>query len=262
MRHETRHLLSGAILPIYNSVEMGEGGGSVLKAYLDDGKSVLVLAVNDQRIGPTLRNLAAIQNNEAPRREGEVTLSPREITSDIMFDGTEYRLQNGWRLKRSRVLGENRLELIGPDFTQERALSMWGVIKERINSQPRYFIPTGRDATLTMVLRSSPIDMERTVRNSGGEERYRIADIRQRDAALKNEMLRGKPVSRVAGDEFQNVRSSDDLVNALYKYYGENYGGKVQRPGIRRYIFHQERLAQRRRSWHRQGKSRRFCHCT
>ena len=233
MRHETRHLLSGAILPIYNSVEMGEGGGTVLKANLDDGRSVLGLAVSDQRIGPTLRNLAAMPDNSAPRREGAATsFAPEDIIDDVMENGTEYRLQNGWRIKRSRVLGGNRVELVGPDFTQERAVMMWGVIKDIINSKPRYFIPTGRTQTLAMVLRSSPVDPDRTVRNNGGEERYRIADIRQRDAALKNEMLRGKPVARVTGDEFQNVRSSDDLVNGLYKYYGDNYGGKVQRHGI------------------------------
>jgi hypothetical protein len=233
MRHETRHLLSGAILPIYNSVEMGEGGGTVLKANLDDGRSVLGLAVSDQRIGPTLRNLAAMSDNSAPRRENtSQPLAPEDIIDDVMENGTEYRLQNGWRLKRSRVLGGNRIELVGPDFTQERAVMMWGVIKDIINSKPRYFIPTGRPQTLAMVLRFSPVDPERTVRNNGGEERYRIADIRQRDAALKNEMLRGKTVARVTGDEFQNVRSSDDLVNGLYKYYGDNYGGKVQRHGI------------------------------
>ena len=236
MRHETRHLLSGAILPIYNSVEMGEGGGTVLKANLDDGRSVLGLAVSDQRIGPTLRNLAAMPDNSAPRREGAATsFAPEDIIDDVMENGTEYRLQNGWRIKRSRVLGGNRVELVGPDFTQERAVMMWGVIKDIINSKPRYFIPTGRPQTLAMVLRSSPVDPDRTVRNNGGEERYRIADIRQRDAALKNEMLRGKPVARLTGEEFAK-RPGESLAERVAEYFHREYGGAVERKGFGRIL--------------------------
>lgn len=236
MRHETRHLLSGAILPIYNSVEMGEGGGTVLKANLDDGRSVLGLAVSDQRIGPTLRNLAAMPDNSAPRREGTApSLAPEDIIDDVMENGTEYRLQNGWRIKRSRVLGGNRVELVGPDFTQERAVMMWGVIKDIINSKPRYFIPTGRPQTLAMVLRSSPVDPDRTVRNNGGEERYRIADIRQRDAALKNEMLRGKPVARLTGEEFAK-RPGESLAERVAEYFHREYGGAVERKGFGRIL--------------------------
>lgn len=236
MRHETRHLLSGAILPIYNSVEMGEGGGTVLKANLDDGRSVLGLAVSDQRIGPTLRNLAAMPDNSAPRREGTApSLAPEDIIDDVMENGTEYRLQNGWRIKRSRVLGGNRVELVGPDFTQERAVMMWGAIKDIINSKPRYFIPTGRPQTLAMVLRSSPVDPDRTVRNNGGEERYRIADIRQRDAALKNEMLRGKPVARLTGEEFAK-RPGESLAERVAEYFHREYGGAVERKGFGRIL--------------------------
>lgn len=236
MRHETRHLLSGAILPIYNSVEMGEGGGTVLKANLDDGRSVLGLAVSDQRIGPTLRNLAAMPDNSAPRREGAATsFAPEDIIDDVMENGTEYRLQNGWRIKRSRVLGGNRVELVGPDFTQERAVMMWGAIKDIINSKPRYFIPTGRPQTLAMVLRSSPVDPDRTVRNNGGEERYRIADIRQRDAALKNEMLRGKPVARLTGEEFAK-RPGESLAERVAEYFHREYGGAVERKGFGRIL--------------------------
>lgn len=236
MRHETRHLLSGAILPIYNSVEMGEGGGTVLKANLDDGRSVLGLAVSDQRIGPTLRNLAAMPDNSAPRREGAATsFAPEDIIDDVMENGTEYRLQNGWRIKRSRVLGGNRVELVGPDFTQERAVMMWGVIKDIINSKPRYFIPTGRPQTLAMVLRSSPVDPDRTVRNNGGEERYRIADIRQRDAALKNEMLRGEPVARLTGNEYQTA--SPAIWDEVFADLQAKFKGKVYREGIGEIFF-------------------------
>lgn len=236
MRHETRHLLSGAILPIYNSVEMGEGGGTVLKANLDDGRSVLGLAVSDQRIGPTLRNLAAMPDNSAPRREGAApSLAPEDIIDDVMEHGTEYRLQNGWRIKRSRVLSGNRVELVGPDFTQERAVMMWGVIKDIISSKPRYFIPTGRPQTLAMVLRFSPVDPERTVRNSGGEERYRIADIRQRDAALKNEMLRGKPVARLTGNEYQTASLA--IWDEVFADLQAKFKGKVYREGIGEIFF-------------------------
>ncbi len=231
MRHETRHLLSGAILPIYNSVEMGEGGGTVLKVNLDDGRSVLGLAVSDQRIGPTLRNLAAMPDNSAPRYEGAApSLAPEDIIDDVMENGTEYRLQNGWRIKRRRVLGDNRVELVGPDFTQEGAVTKWGVIKETINSQSRYFIPTGRPQTLTKILAFSPVDPERTVRNNGGEERYRIADIRQRDAALKNEMLRGKPVARLTGNEYQ--AASPAIWDEVFADLQAKFKGKVYREGI------------------------------
>ena len=66
-----------------------------------------------------------------------------------------------------------------------------------------------------------------------GMEMYRIAeDAEQRDAALRNAMLYGKPVARLTGEEFQGVSSNLDLANEVYNYFGENYGGKIYRPGI------------------------------
>lgn len=73
----------------------------------------------------------------------------------------------------------------------------------------------------------------KTRETAKGAEMYRIAeDAEQRNAALRNAMLYGKPVARLTGEEFQNVSSNLDLANEVYNYFGENYGGKVYRPGI------------------------------
>ncbi len=213
---------------------MGEGGGTVLKAVLDDGSSILGLRVAPEHISSTLRNLGAMKGNTAASKEDvQAAATSEDIFSGVLQSDTLYVLANGWKLKRARVLGENRLELVGPDFISDKWVQKIGIRKERIGGQePRYFIPTGHPAVLDMLIRYSPV--ARTVDKKGNES-YRLSPAAQRDAALKHEILFGKPVATLTGNEFLK-EPGVSLLDRVVEYYRREYGGEVTRPGVGRIL--------------------------
>lgn len=230
MRMETRHMLTGAILPIYSMVDKeGGGGNQIVKARLSDGTAILGLQVSDKRIGSTLRNLGVMKGNAAASKEDvQRQVSSEDIISGVLQSDSLYELANGWKLKRSRVLGENRLELVGPDFFSDKVVQTFGIRKERIGGhETRYFVPTGHPAALDMLLRYSPV--ARVVDRKGNES-YRLSPASQRDAALKHFMISGKPVAKLTGNEFQTLKG--EIWDDVAEYFQRLYKGKVFREGL------------------------------
>jgi hypothetical protein len=86
--------------------------------------------------------------------------SPEATFNDILVRNTKIELANGWELKRSRVQGEPRIEIVGLTYEEARmVVDKFGAIPERIQYQPRYFIPTDETVgvqVLTRVLKHSP----------------------------------------------------------------------------------------------------------
>lgn len=69
-----------------------------------------------------------------------------------------------------------------------------------------------------------------------GMEMYRIAEnAEQRDAALRNAMLYGKPVARLTGEEFAK-RPGESLAERVAEYFQREYGGAVERKGFGRIL--------------------------
>ena len=69
-----------------------------------------------------------------------------------------------------------------------------------------------------------------------GMEMYRIAEnAEQRDAALRNAMLYGKPVARLTGEEFAK-RPGESLAERVAEYFHHEYGGAVERKGFGRIL--------------------------
>lgn len=77
-------------------------------------------------------------------------LTPKELHGKVFDENNVVELSNGWQIKRSRVSGENRIEITGPDYAHLDELKNQGVFTEKINWNTRFFIPTGPEGAMTL----------------------------------------------------------------------------------------------------------------
>jgi len=141
------HLISGAILPIWDRLT---GKARIVRIQTDKGQRFLGRLINREDLSNTLRNLGA------SRTTAEY---PTDRAIQLLGQGHRLELSNGWTVKESRVSGEMRIEIVGPNFNFDAELARAGVFTERVNWKTRYFIPTGTDAgqVLDKVTKSRPI---------------------------------------------------------------------------------------------------------
>lgn len=153
-RKSDLHLITGAVLPIWDRLG---GSPAIYRLQTDAGERMLGRVIPSKAVDATLRRLGAEGAGQAR--------TPEEI-ADRLLAGATATLANDWKIRRSRVAGENRLELIGPDYRHEAELGRHGVFVERIAYTPRYFIPTDRAATaIEAITKNRPVT---SVEDPGG----------------------------------------------------------------------------------------------
>lgn len=141
------HLITGAILPIWDRI-----GGStrVVRLQTTEGERLIGRVVPPGQVASTLRNLGA---------EGG-TVEVGDLYTGLMA-GNPATLANGWKIKRSLVAGEHRIEITGPQsYSEGEEIKKDGVFSERINYTVRYFVPTEPDAaakTLEAITKHRPV---------------------------------------------------------------------------------------------------------
>ncbi len=129
-RNSALHLITGAVLPIWDRIG---GNPKIYRLQTDTGERMLGRVIPSTLVDATLERLGA---------EGlKITETPGEIAEKVL-GGATARLANEWTIKSSRVAGEPRLELVGPDYRHGEELARHGIFSERISYQTRYFIPT------------------------------------------------------------------------------------------------------------------------
>lgn len=149
------HLITGTVLPIWNKIQerRGEGRGShalpvkVKIAQLDNGKRLIGAQVEPQRVRDVLKALG-----HTP------VVKPEDVMKGVLR-GKKFNLMQGATLKRSKVSGEDRIEIEGA-YHFQRLFPQWGLYSEQIRSgQTRWFIPTGEKGlpVLQRVLKELPI---------------------------------------------------------------------------------------------------------
>jgi len=136
--NETVHFITGTILPVWDRLNVSDNTMQVRRAQTDDGQRMIGMVIRPKEIPAVLRNFG--QDTET------ATVSPDTAAQKILDDGVTARLSNGWRLKRSRVAGDARIELLGPDISNHAELDTAGVFRERIQFNTRYFVPVDRAA--------------------------------------------------------------------------------------------------------------------
>ncbi len=127
------HLLSGALFPIYDKV-MGSSGiqsVKIARAVLVNGQSLVGL------------NLAAADVPQVKQRLGIGTplgeATPEDILA-LVASGSLIELDNGWRLTRSRITGDDVLELVPNGIPANREeLLRYGFMDEIVYFKRRWF---------------------------------------------------------------------------------------------------------------------------
>lgn len=146
---ETMHMLTGALLPIWNSLP-SEGNTKVKRLIAADGKAYLGRIVQPSQIDLVLRQFQAQRSMEK--------FSPRQVM-DKALSGTVFKLaKERAEIFRSRVSGEWRIEIRQTNPWQLKRYS-GAIIQERINFQDRFFIPNSAvgEKLLGKMLQDNPI---------------------------------------------------------------------------------------------------------
>ncbi len=149
-RKETVHLMTGALLPIWDRLPLGQV--RVVRVRTDDGQVLLGRLIQERELNATLRRLGAGRQLEK--------LTPDQLVTKILDESYTVYLSNEWRIARRRVSGDYRIEIMGNNlFPFMNQLKAEGVFTERIQYETRFFIPTGKDAVEVMarVIRYRPV---------------------------------------------------------------------------------------------------------
>ena len=145
------HMVVGAVLPIWDRLKTS-GVMKVSRTQTTDGQRLLGMVIADKDIGDIRRRL----NVTSPASR----LTPEQVMARIL-QGDTAELANGWKLTRSRVSNDLRIELLagGLSMPSIREITGMGVIGERINWKERYFVPTGQDGVpvLQALFKSKPL---------------------------------------------------------------------------------------------------------
>lgn len=143
----------GAFLPIWDRLRIGSP--KIWRMVTDKGENILGAHVPAQSVDSLRDRLGA----------GGEKVTPKILFDRVMDGGQTVELANGWMVKRSRVQGDYRIEVKGVEFNQMQEFERFiGGYMERINFEPRFFIPTDEDAALPAIeriLQKSPVVTKR-----------------------------------------------------------------------------------------------------
>lgn len=141
------HLLTGALLPIWD--KLPATNTRVMRLITSDGKQYLGRLIRATDIDSVLRGLGTERTRE--------TYTPKQIADSVLKNGQTAVLRDDkWRLVRSRVSGEYRIEIKG-DNVWYAARQYPGMITERIGYEYRYFIPVGDEKPLRDLIENNPV---------------------------------------------------------------------------------------------------------
>ena len=84
-------------------------------------------------------------------------MTPQEVFAAVMEARTTLSLRGGYQLRRSLVMGQPRLELIGASGAAMPRLKVLGCFTEVIQWKTRVFIPVDGTDVLARVLAEHPV---------------------------------------------------------------------------------------------------------
>lgn len=133
----TLNIITGALLPVWNKLPQ-DGNIKALKIVTDSGDQILGRIIPSDRIDGVLRGLDIKQKVK--------TYTGTQIYDAVLKKGAEFKFSQSYTgtntIKRSRVSGENRIEVTGSNIWALRN-DYPEIFSENIQYTTRYFIPTG-----------------------------------------------------------------------------------------------------------------------
>ena len=173
---DTMHMLTGALLPIWNSLPQ-EGNTKVKRLIASDGSTYLGRVVDPHQIDLVLRQFQTSRTMEQ--------FTPRQVM-DKALTGTTFDLsRERGKIFRSRVSGEWRVEIKQMNDWQLKRYN--GLVTERINFQTRHFIPNSPqgEKLLEEILKNNP------VRDVGKEDQLQVRRVALTDRQVL-ELAKGR----------------------------------------------------------------------
>ena len=137
-------LVAGLLLPIWD--RMPDENMRVRRLVCDDGEHL---------IGRVLGPAEAGDFRAALGLDGGPGLTAAEVQDEIMLRGVSFRLSNGWKLARRRLMGAMRIEIEGPDDGDTDPLKRMGCMTEIVSWRTRVFAPDR--AALERIIERWPI---------------------------------------------------------------------------------------------------------
>lgn len=177
MNTTKRYFVSGTLLPIWDRLAVQNP--RIFRVAPTGGQSsFLGMEVKAENVNDVLRRFGKAAQS--------VELTPEAVLNRIVQDGRKVPLvQTGWELKRARVNGDYRIELVGPEDkkTLEKLAQNGLGTYERIGYVPRFFVPRTAEG-LSRFLSEYPAMPEdggiSTVAGSGAD--YSALDYEQRQS--------------------------------------------------------------------------------
>ncbi len=129
------HIVTGLLLPIWK--HLPKTHSKVYRLQTDEGEKIIGRLIPVHQ----LADLSAAFNLGQDRQ-----LTPAECFDRLLSAGKSLPLRGGLALRRSLVMGENRLELTGFSNTEVEQLKAFGLFSEIISWKLRLFIAANRDS--------------------------------------------------------------------------------------------------------------------
>lgn len=148
---DTLHMLTGALLPIWNSLPQ-EGSTKVKRLIAEDGSVYLGRVISKDMIDGVLRSFAIGRTMEV--------FTGQQVMDKAIQNGVRFQLTNDRvQIYRSRVSNEWRLEIFQPYNAWYLTRRYPGIIQERIAYRDRFFIPVGEKGIpiLSKLLQDNPV---------------------------------------------------------------------------------------------------------
>lgn len=141
----TIHIVTGLLLPIWK--RLPNDSSRVYRLQTNDGERII-----GRRVSPAWA--AGAMATGAP------SLTPSDAFTALLDGKTILDLSEGLQLRRSRVMGVNRIELSGFTDTMRDRLSAYGLFHEIISWKLRMFVPNDASGTaiLAKVLERYPVE--------------------------------------------------------------------------------------------------------
>ena len=212
---QTYHMLTGSLLPIWGLLPQDDRV-RVKRLTADDGRTYLGRIIDPSKIDSVLNSLGTTKRTKQ-------TYSASDVFRRVMNGDDARLLYNGWHLKRSRVSGEQRIEITGKNLFE--ATDYPGVFSERIAYIYRYFIPTDEKTgvqVIEQITKNNPVvDVSR---GSSDDVEYMIRP--------QTPPTQQAPTQRV-GAQQGNTLSLSEIVERLRHDFGVNVTiGHVRGSGV------------------------------
>ncbi|UHC17898.1 strawberry notch C-terminal domain-containing protein [Methylobacterium currus] len=128
----TLYVVTGLLLPIWDrlpGIDM-----RVFRLVTDAGERIVGRVVDPQDLHVTREKL---------NLGAGTAMAPAEAYAVVLGGRASFQLAGGLQVKRVRVMGENRIELIGANESARAGLKSIGLFSEVISFRTRLFIPIG-----------------------------------------------------------------------------------------------------------------------